>query len=171
MIEALPRRYRGCDRHRRDVNGIYGREFQCIRFARPHGGAVIAFTPHTTNGATVTLNVDALGPKPLRSSPNAELIAGTIIQGTPYLAVYNNTDGAFYLQGFFGNPYNIPLAGGLPFFGGVAPNSSFVFPFGQAISRTTYSALFGILGDLRRRRRLDYVQHSRPSRARSCRQG
>jgi hypothetical protein len=121
--------------------------------------------------ATVTLNVDALGPKPLRSSPNAELIAGTIIQGTPYLAVYNNTDGAFYLQGFFGNPYNIPLAGGLPFFGGVAPNSSFVFPFGQAISRTTYSALFGILGDLRRRRRLDYVQHSRPSRARSCRQG
>src|SRR5690348_2284232 len=29
-------------------------------------GQVIAFTPHTANGATVTLNVDSLGAKPLR---------------------------------------------------------------------------------------------------------
>ena len=29
-------------------------------------GAMIAFVPHTTNGATVTLNVDGLGAKPLR---------------------------------------------------------------------------------------------------------
>jgi microcystin-dependent protein len=108
-------------------------------------GQMIAFTPHTTNGATVTLNVDGLGAKPLRSSPNTELLAGTIVQGTPYVAVYNNSDGAFYLQSFYGNPYNIPLAGGLPFFGTTAPNSSFVFPFGQAISRTTYSALFALL--------------------------
>src|SRR3954453_23077391 len=28
-------------------------------------GAMIAFTPHITNGATVTLNVDSLGAKPL----------------------------------------------------------------------------------------------------------
>jgi fatty acid/phospholipid biosynthesis enzyme len=33
------------------------------------GGQMIAFTPHTTNGATVTLNVDSLGAKPLRSAP------------------------------------------------------------------------------------------------------
>ena len=71
-------------------------------------GQMIAFTPHTTNGATVTLNVDSLGAKPLRSSPGVELLAGTIIQGTPYVAVYNNSDGAFYLQGFFGNQYFIP---------------------------------------------------------------
>src|SRR5262245_54777847 len=70
------------------------------------GGQMIAFTPHTTNAATVTLNVDGLGAKPLRTAPNTELLAGTIIQGTPYVAVYSNTDGVFYLQGFFGNPYN-----------------------------------------------------------------
>src|SRR6266702_5546945 len=64
-------------------------------------GQMIAFTPHATNGATVTLNVDGLGAKPLRSAPSTELLAGTIIQGTPYVAVYNNLDGAFYLQGFF----------------------------------------------------------------------
>jgi microcystin-dependent protein len=109
-------------------------------------GQVIAFTPHTTNGATVTLNVDSLGAKSLRASPGVELLAGTIIQGTPYLANYNNTDGAFYLQGFFGNPYNIPLGAGLDFWGTTAPNSSFAFPYGQAISRTTYTSLFAMVG-------------------------
>jgi microcystin-dependent protein len=107
---------------------------------------VIAFTPHTTNGATVTLNVDSLGAKPLRSAPLTELLAGTLIRGTPYLATYNNLDAVWYLQSFYGNPYNIPLGGGLPFFGSTAPNSSFVFPFGQAISRSTYATLFSLLG-------------------------
>src|ERR1700742_1557744 len=96
------------------------------------GGQMIAFTPHVTNGATVTLNVDSLGPKPLRTSPGAELPAGTIMQGTPYVATYNNSDGAFYLQGLYGNPYNVPLLGGLDFWDTVAPNSSFIFPMGQA---------------------------------------
>lgn len=109
-------------------------------------GQMIAFTPHITNTATVTLNVDSLGARPLRAAPGVELLAGTIIQGTPYVAVYSNSDAAFYLRGFFGNPYNIPLGGGLPFFGPTAPNSSFVFPYGQAISRVTYSTLFSLLG-------------------------
>jgi microcystin-dependent protein len=109
-------------------------------------GQMIAFTPHATNGATVTLNVDSLGAKPLRSAPNLELPAGVIIQGTPYAATYNNTDGAFYLQGFFGNPYNIPIGAGIDFWGAAAPNSSFAFPYGQAISRTAYASLFAIVG-------------------------
>lgn len=109
-------------------------------------GAMIAFTPHTTNGATVTLNVDSLGAKALRSAPSTDLLAGVLIAGTPYVAVYNNTDGAFYLQGFFGNPYNIPLAGSINYWGTSAPNSAFAFPYGQAISRTTYSALFALMG-------------------------
>ena len=111
-------------------------------------GQMIAFTPHTTNGATVTLNVDALGAKPLRSSPGVELLAGTIVQGTPYVAVYNSSDAAFYLRGFFGNPYNVPLGAGMDYWLPTAPNSSFVFPIGQAISRTTYSALFAAMGTI-----------------------
>jgi microcystin-dependent protein len=107
---------------------------------------MIAFTPHVTNGATVTLNVDGLGAKPLRSAPNTELLAGVIIHGTPYAAVYNNSDGAFYLQGFFGNPYNIPLAAGLDYWASTAPNSYFAFPIGQVISRITYASLFALIG-------------------------
>jgi microcystin-dependent protein len=109
-------------------------------------GSVIAFTPHTTNGATVTLNVDGLGAKPLRSAPSVELFAGTLIQGTPYTALYNNSDAVWYLHNFHGNPYNIPLAGGLTYYGPTAPNSAFAFPYGQAISRTTYATLFAIIG-------------------------
>ena len=109
-------------------------------------GAMIAFTPHATNGATVTLNVDGLGAKPLRSSPSVELLAGTLILGTPYVATYNNSDAAWYLQGFVGNPYNVPLGGMLIHTVSTAPNSSFVLPYGQAISRTTYSAYFAAVG-------------------------
>ncbi len=111
-------------------------------------GQMIAFTPHTTNGATVTLNVDSLGARPLRSAPGVELQAGTIIQGTPYVATYNNSDGAFYLQGFYGNPYNVPLGAGMDYWGPTAPNASFAIPTGQAISRVTYATLFSLVGTL-----------------------
>jgi microcystin-dependent protein len=109
-------------------------------------GAMIAFVPHATCGATVTLNVDGLGPKPLRSAPGVELSSGLLIQGTPYVATYNNVDGAFYLRGFYALPYAIPIGGLLPYVGASAPNSSFALPFGQAISRTTYAALFALVG-------------------------
>ncbi len=109
-------------------------------------GQIIAFTPHATNGGTVTLNVDSLGAKPLRSAPAAELLAGTLIQGTPYLALYNHTDTAFYLHGFYGNPYNVPLAAGMDYWGSTTPNSAFAFPAGQELNRTIYAALFAIMG-------------------------
>lgn len=106
---------------------------------------VIAFTPHATSGGTCTLNVDSLGAKPLRSAPSVELPAGTLVQGTPYLAVYNASDAAFYLQGFFNNPYTVPIGAMIDFTGSTSPNSSFVLPYGQAISRTTYSTYFAMV--------------------------
>lgn len=109
-------------------------------------GQMIAFTPHTTNGATVTLNVDGLGAKPLRPAPSIELQSNTLIEGTPYIALYNNTDAVFYLHGMGANTYGVPLAAGMDYWGSTTPNSAFAFPSGQAISRTTYSKLFAIIG-------------------------
>ena len=106
---------------------------------------VIAFTPHATNGATVTLNVDGLGAKPLRSAQSVELVAGTLVAGTPYTCLYNNSDAVFYLRDFYVNPYVVPVGAFLDYSGTTAPNSSFVLPYGQAISRTTYSVYFGIV--------------------------
>lgn len=108
-------------------------------------GAMIAFTPHATNGATVTLNVDGLGAKAIRSSPNVELPSGSLILGTPYVVTYNNSDSCFYLQGGAANAYSIPLGGFLDYAGSTAPNSAFVLPIGQAISRTTYATLFSLI--------------------------
>jgi microcystin-dependent protein len=111
-------------------------------------GQTIAFTPHVTNGATVTLNVDSLGAKPLRSSPGVEVPAGTLILGTPYTCIYNSSDTAFYLHGGIGgaNAYSIPLGAGMDYWGSTAPSSIFALAQGQAISRTTYATLFSLVG-------------------------
>lgn len=115
--------------------------------ASDFNGKMIAFTPHVTNGpGPVTVTVDGFANLPLRSAPNVELPSGVVVQGTPYMARFNQTDNALYLANFHGNPYNIPIGGGLDYWGASAPNSSFVFPFGQAISRTTYATLFGLMG-------------------------
>ncbi|MET3964919.1 hypothetical protein [Bradyrhizobium sp. S3.9.1] len=91
---------------------------------------MIAFTPHTTNGAMVTLNVDGLGAKPLRAQPSVDLQSGVLIQGTPYAAVYNNSDGAFYLYGVGTNP-GIPLGSSIDYWGASAPTSSFALAYGR----------------------------------------
>lgn len=109
-------------------------------------GALIAFTPHATNGATVTLNVDGLGAKPLRPAPSVELQSNVLILGTPYVALYNNSDAVWYLQNLASNTYGIPLGGGMDYWGTTAPSSAFVFPYGQAISRTTYATAFTLFG-------------------------
>ncbi|MBP1091956.1 phage tail protein [Bradyrhizobium diazoefficiens] len=122
--------------------------YQSFNSLASMNGKVIAFTPHTTNTAgspNVTLNVDGLGAKSIQVSPNVELPAGFLVSGSPYVALYNATNGVFYLQNSFGNPYNIPIGGMIDYTGAVAPNSSFVLPFGQAISRTTYATLFSLL--------------------------
>lgn len=109
-------------------------------------GSMLAFTINVTNAAGVTLSVDSLGARPVRSAPGVELLAGVLIAGTPYICTYNNTAGEFLLSGFYGNPYNVPIAGSLSYFGATSPNSSFILPFGQQLSRATYAAFFNIIG-------------------------
>lgn len=107
-------------------------------------GKAIAFTPHTTNGSTVTLNVDGLGAKALRSAPNVELPAGVLVAGSPYVALYSNSDNAFYLHGFYNSPALVPIGTVLPYAGATAPNSNFALCYGQAVSRSTYATLYGL---------------------------
>jgi microcystin-dependent protein len=109
--------------------------------------AMIAFVPHATNGpGAVTLNVDGLGALPLRFGPSLDLQSGVLIQGTPYVVTYTNSDAAFYLQGAFANPYGVPLGGMMPYIGSTAPTTAFAIPIGQALSRTSYATLFSLVG-------------------------
>lgn len=109
-------------------------------------GNIIAFTPHVTNAAGATIAVDGLAAKPIRLSPGVGVESGVIIAGTPYLGLYNHADGAVYLHGMGGNAYGIPLGAGMDYWGATTPGSAFAFPIGQAISRTTYARLFGLIG-------------------------
>ena len=113
--------------------------------ARMHG-AMIAFAPHASNGATVTLNVDGLGAKPLRLAPGLELQSNTLSAGTPYTATYSNVDGSWYLHALGGNPYGVPIGASLDFWGVTTPSSAFIFPTGQALSRAAYPALWAMFG-------------------------
>jgi microcystin-dependent protein len=102
--------------------------------------------PHATNGASPTLNVDGLGACPIITDAAGTIVpTGTLIAGTPYELVLDGSN-RFRLKNFYQLPFTVPVGATIDYFGTTAPNSNFVFPFGQAISRTTYAALFALLG-------------------------
>lgn len=107
---------------------------------------LIGFRSNNTNTGASTFSLDGLGAKPLRIQSGVDIPAGTILAGSPYQVVYNLADDVFYLVGIVGQPYSIPIGGMIDFTGTAAPNSAFVFPYGQAISRTTYATLFSLVG-------------------------
>lgn len=114
--------------------------------ATPIDGQLIAFTPHITNGAFPTLAVNGGGPFPLSAAPGISVPPGALVQGTPYAAKFNLSATAWVMFGLYGNPFGIPVGAVLPYFGATAPNTNFALPFGQLVSTTTYSVLFGLIG-------------------------
>jgi microcystin-dependent protein len=110
----------------------------------PQDGQMLAFTPHVTNvGSGITVDGSA---GTFQTAVGVLVPAGALIASTPYRAKFNLAASAWVLEGFYGNAYNIPLGGMLPYIGASAPNSNFVVPIGQAISRTTYATLFSLVG-------------------------
>jgi microcystin-dependent protein len=108
---------------------------------------LITFVAPVTNAAGVTLNVDSLGAIPICvDAVGTPIPAGVLVGGTPYMVTFYNSVSQFRLWNLFANPFNIPIAGGMDYWGSSAPNSNFAFPIGQAISRTTYATLFAIVG-------------------------
>lgn len=105
----------------------------------------VAFVPHATNAATPTLNVDSGGALPLRGATGVALAAGVLIEGTPYVALLSADKTEWLIHGYRNEPTTIPLGGFLPYAADTAPNSNFILPYGQAISRSTYSALFTLI--------------------------
>jgi microcystin-dependent protein len=108
--------------------------------------AVIAFIPHTTSGSAPTLAVDGLTAKKIRMVTGVDLVDGVLVSGSTYVVTYEAGVGEFLLHNFAGLPWMVPLGCAVPFFGTASPNGAFVLPYGQAISRTTYSTLFSIFG-------------------------
>jgi microcystin-dependent protein len=114
----------------------------------PNDGQLIAFSPNVTNGAAPTLQVDSGTVFPIQTSPGVAIPAATLIAGTPYVLKFSASAVAWIAQNFYlvSNPGVVPVGAMLPYGGSTAPSSAFALPFGQAISRTTFSVLFSIYG-------------------------
>lgn len=110
------------------------------------GNAIVAFVPHATNGASPTLSVDGLTAKKIRFTTGADIQDGVLIAGTPYTATYYASVGEFILHDIAGALWMCPVGAGFDYWGATAPTAHFAFPSGQAISRTTYSTLFSLMG-------------------------
>jgi microcystin-dependent protein len=109
-------------------------------------GRTITIRPHATNSAGCTINVDSLGAKNLRSITGESISAGVLVAGTPYRISYFSSADEWILHNTISNPYVVPIGGMLDYVSSTPPNSAFVLPYGQAISRTTYAALYDICG-------------------------
>ena len=110
-------------------------------------GQRVCFTPNFTSTGAATINVDTLGAKALRAAPTVELSPGALVSGTPYCAVYNNANSEWVVTFVNANTV-VPLGGIVDFIGGSVPSSNFVVARGQAISRTTYAALFAMISTI-----------------------
>lgn len=114
--------------------------------ATPNDGQLIAFSPHIANGTSATLAADGGGAFPLQSNPGVALPSASLLLGSPYFAKFSVGSSAWLMFSQYQTAFAIPLGGMMPFIGTVVPNSSFAFPFGQAISRTTFATLFAMTG-------------------------
>src|ERR1035437_7754687 len=110
--------------------------------AAPNDGQLLGFTVANTNGAGVTLTVDGGTTYPIQSSAGTAVSSGTLIAGSPYTVKFSSGASAWVLRDFYGQPFTIPIGAMLPYTGTTAPNSNFVLPYGQCISRTTYATYF-----------------------------
>lgn len=110
----------------------------------PADGTRISAIVHLTNGVSPTLAVDGGSALPIQVTSTTAVPAATLISGTPYDFVLAN--GIWTVVGVTGTPTTIPIGGLIDYAGTTAPNSNFALTYGQAISRTTYSGLFALVG-------------------------
>lgn len=107
-------------------------------------GFMVTLRMSATNGASPTLDVDSLGAKAIAGVYGSAVPAGVMLSGSVQTFVYDSSDDKWLLHGFFGLPFVIGQV--FDFAGTTAPTQS-LFCYGQAVSRTTYAALFAVIGE------------------------
>lgn len=107
-------------------------------------GFQIAFTCNATNTGAATLNVDSLGAVALQKVKGTAMEAGELVAGCVYTATYDSASTAAWV--IHGGVDNVRTPPGLvvPYAGPSAP-AGWLLCYGQAVSRTTYAALFAAI--------------------------
>lgn len=111
----------------------------------PTDGQLLSFTMHATNGVAPTLAADSGTAYPIQTAAGTAVSAAVLISGSPYSVKFSSSASAWILRNFYGNPFTVPIGALVPYFGSTVPNSNFIFPAGQCISRTTYAAFFAMV--------------------------
>lgn len=120
----------------------------------PPGGSRLTLFMHVANADGATLAVDGGPARPIWIDTNCTptcgtpVTAGTLALSRSYSFAFCAacSPSAWVLVDYHGQPAQVPLGGIIDYVGASPPNSSFAFPNGQCISRTTYSALFALIG-------------------------
>jgi len=97
-----------------------------------------------TSGAAPTLAVDGLTAKAIQSAYGVAVSTGALLSGAIYKFTYDSTADAWIVAGGAVALGPVPIGGVIDFAGAVAPGK-FLLCYGQAISRTTYAALFAVI--------------------------
>ncbi|MBU0584758.1 MAG: tail fiber protein [Alphaproteobacteria bacterium] len=113
-------------------------------------GRLVCFKAASSNTGPATLNVNSIGAKSIRKMTidgESALAAGDIQAGGLYEVRYASSLNSGAGGWFLASPsvQGIPPGTGADFWGTTAP-TGWLFCYGQAISRTTYAALFAAIG-------------------------
>lgn len=112
----------------------------------PTDGQALCLTPGTTNGVGVTLAADGGTAFAINTDTSTAVPGAALVAGTPYCFKFNSSASKWITRSFYGNPFNVPLGSIMSCTCTSAPNSNFVIPAGQAISRTTFATYFAQVG-------------------------
>jgi microcystin-dependent protein len=104
-------------------------------------GSVIVIKPHTDNGAAPTLNVDSLGAKQITLSPGVNITAGFLKANSFYALIYVNAASEFRV---LSSASGSKAIGEITDYAGTTAPALHLMCFGQAVSRSTYAALFAV---------------------------
>lgn len=103
-------------------------------------GFYLAMLPLNQNTGPSSINVNGLGSIPILKSDGTALTPQTLTPGTLYEMIVIN--GAFRII----SPNVSPLVGQIEMFGGVTLPNNWLSCNGGAVSRTSFAALFGVIG-------------------------
>jgi microcystin-dependent protein len=109
-------------------------------------GIRITFRPHVANGAAATLNKDGTGARAIHIVPGTALPEGTLVANVTYTASYSASQSAWVLAGSLDQISNPVPTGAMFNFAGATAPSGYLLCHGQAVSRTTESRLFNVIG-------------------------
>lgn len=108
-------------------------------------GQALRIKFNSTNGVSPTLNVDGLGAGALQSVTGTAIRTGQIPANSVWDVVATSATPTFTVVGVGAQEANA-IFGEVRIFAGTSAPSLWLFCFGQAVSRTTYAALFAAIG-------------------------